>query len=106
MLPILLHFTARHPGTSLQQDNARFHSARISLQCLYAVNIPPWPEKTSDVVWNIEQVQIRTPRNIANLEQQLLYAWQNVSQVDISYSTAFGDGPHNFAPWLRDEEDT
>ncbi|GFV35317.1 transposable element Tc1 transposase [Trichonephila clavipes] len=85
---ILLPFMARHPRTSFQQDIARPHIARISLGCLCAVNTLPWPERSPvlssvEHVWNIVQRQIWTPQNIADMEQQLVDAWRNVSQDNI-----------------------
>lgn len=86
--PVALPFMARHPGASFQQDNARPHTAHISLDCLRAVDTLPWPARSPDLspiehVWDMVGRQIRAPQNIADLEQQLMNAWQNVSQDDI-----------------------
>ncbi|KFM58838.1 Transposable element Tc1 transposase, partial [Stegodyphus mimosarum] len=86
--PVALRFMARHPGAIFQQDNARPHTARIYLDCLHAVDILPWPARSLDLspvehVWDMVDRQIRAPQNIANLERQLMNAWQNVSEDDI-----------------------
>ncbi|GFV74394.1 transposable element Tc1 transposase [Trichonephila clavipes] len=47
--PVVLPFIAHHPGSSFYQDNSRPHTARISLDCLSAVNTRPWPERSPDL---------------------------------------------------------
>ncbi|GFV31608.1 transposable element Tc1 transposase [Trichonephila clavipes] len=79
---------ARHPGASFQQDNARPHNARISLDYLWAVNTLPWPTRSpylSPIEHALDMVghQIQANQNIADLEQQLLNAWQTVSLNNI-----------------------
>ena len=86
--PFALPFMARHSGAIFQQDNATPHTARISVDCLRAVDTVPWPARSPDLspiehVWDMLGRQIRAPRNVADLEQQLRNAWQNVSQDDI-----------------------
>jgi hypothetical protein len=41
--PVTIPFTYGHEGTFFQQDNARPHIARISMQCLEeaGVDVPP-----------------------------------------------------------------
>ncbi|GFS90363.1 transposable element Tc1 transposase [Trichonephila clavipes] len=73
LLPNALSLMARHPGASFQQDNAKPHTARISLDCLRVVNTLPLPAGSPDLspiehVWDLVTRQIRTPQNIADLE--------------------------------------
>ncbi|GFW94326.1 transposable element Tc1 transposase [Trichonephila clavipes] len=73
----------RHQGASFQQDNASTHTARISLDCLRAINTFPWPARSPDfspieLVWYMVERQTRAPQNIADMEQQLVNSWQNV----------------------------
>ncbi|KFM77750.1 Transcription initiation factor TFIID subunit 5, partial [Stegodyphus mimosarum] len=46
--PVALPFMARHARAIFQQDNARPHSAHISLDCLHAVATLPWPARPPD----------------------------------------------------------
>ncbi|GFV07154.1 transposable element Tc1 transposase [Trichonephila clavipes] len=79
---------AHHPGASFQQDVARPHTARISLDCLHDVNTRSWPARSPDLspielVWDMVGCHIRAPKSISDLEQQLVNVWQNVSQDNI-----------------------
>jgi hypothetical protein len=46
--PVTIHFAYGHEGTLFQQDNARSHIARISVQCLEeaGVDVPPWSPRS------------------------------------------------------------
>ncbi|GFW91641.1 hypothetical protein TNCV_4500601 [Trichonephila clavipes] len=41
-------FMARHLGTIFKQDNVLTHTTRISLDCLRAGNMLPWPTRSPD----------------------------------------------------------
>ncbi|GFT00619.1 uncharacterized protein TNCV_141651 [Trichonephila clavipes] len=65
---------SRHPGPSLQQDNARPYTAYLFLNCLRAVKTLAWPTRSSDLspikhVWDTVGCQIRGPQNIADLRK-------------------------------------
>ncbi|KFM63742.1 Transposable element Tcb2 transposase, partial [Stegodyphus mimosarum] len=56
--PVALPFMSRHPGAIFQHDNARPHTARISLKYLRAVDTLSWPAKSPDLspiehIWNM-----------------------------------------------------
>jgi hypothetical protein len=46
--PVTIPFIYGHEGTLFQQDNARSHIARISMQCLEeaGVDVPPWSPRS------------------------------------------------------------
>ncbi|GFW20769.1 transposable element Tcb2 transposase [Trichonephila clavipes] len=46
---VVLPFMARHPGASFHQDNARSHTARISLEYIRAVYTLSWPVRSADL---------------------------------------------------------
>ncbi|GFX47102.1 transposable element Tcb1 transposase [Trichonephila clavipes] len=55
--PVVSPSMACHLRVSFQQDNTRPHTARISLDCLRAVNTHPWSGRSLDLspiehVWN------------------------------------------------------
>ncbi|GFY14631.1 transposable element Tc1 transposase [Trichonephila clavipes] len=86
--PVVLPFRAHDLEASFQQDNAKPHTTRISLECLRAVSTLPGPARSPDFsliehVWNMLECQIRAYQNIADLEQQLVNTWQNVSQDNL-----------------------
>ena len=77
-----------------QQDNARAHTARISMIFLLNnnVNVLPWPELSPDMspiehVWDLLGQRLRRrraqPQNLVQLERALLQEWQNIPQADI-----------------------
>ncbi|KFM65549.1 Transposable element Tc1 transposase, partial [Stegodyphus mimosarum] len=86
--PVALPFIARHPGGIFQQDNPRPHTPHISLDCFRAVDTLPWPARSPDLspiehVYDMVGRQTWAPQNNADLERQLMNAWQNESQDDI-----------------------
>jgi hypothetical protein len=58
--PVTIPFIYGHEGTLFQQDNARSHIARISMQCLEeaGVDVPSWSPRSPHLspiehVWDI-----------------------------------------------------
>ncbi|UYV64260.1 hypothetical protein LAZ67_3000095, partial [Cordylochernes scorpioides] len=43
--PVLLLFLSHHPGLTFQQDNARPHKARVTMDCLQSCRTLPWPAR-------------------------------------------------------------
>ena len=92
--PVTVPFLAAHPGMTLMQDNARAHTARLTTQFLQQnnVNVLPWPAMSPDMnpiehVWDqmgyaLARLNVR-PRNVVELRQAVLQAWQNIPQFRI-----------------------
>ncbi|UYV72285.1 K02A2.6-like, partial [Cordylochernes scorpioides] len=47
--PVLLPFLSHHPGLTFQQDNARSHTARVTMDCLQSCRTLPWPARSPDL---------------------------------------------------------
>ena len=92
--PFVLPFIQRNPGTVFQQDNARPHAARHTMNHLRANNVQPlpWPAKSPDLnpiehVWdaldrNIQRRRVQ-PRTLAELGQALMEEWQRFPQYKL-----------------------
>ena len=92
--PHVLPFMAQHGLRLFQQDNARTHVARVTLDFLrqQLVNTLPWPSLSPDLspiehVW-VElgrRVRSRTvqPANLQQLEAALNQEWQAIPQYII-----------------------
>ncbi|GFX18592.1 transposable element Tcb2 transposase [Trichonephila clavipes] len=49
LLPHVLPFMQRLPGTIFQQDNGRSHTARVLEDCLRTGTTFPWPVRSPDL---------------------------------------------------------
>ncbi|UYV83554.1 hypothetical protein LAZ67_23001451, partial [Cordylochernes scorpioides] len=49
--PVLLPFLSHHPGLTFQQDNARPHTARVTMDCLQSCRTLPWPARRQGLEW-------------------------------------------------------
>ncbi|UYV74518.1 VPS53, partial [Cordylochernes scorpioides] len=47
--PVLLPFLSHHPGLTFQQDNARPHTARVTMDCLQSCRTLLWPARSPDL---------------------------------------------------------
>ncbi|UYV84223.1 hypothetical protein LAZ67_X001577 [Cordylochernes scorpioides] len=47
--PVLLPFLSYHPGLTFQQDNARPHTARVTMDCLQSCRNLSWPARSPDL---------------------------------------------------------
>ena len=79
-------------GEIFQQDNARPHAARLTMDYLQNQNITviPWPSKWSDLnpiehLWDEldRRVRQRQPQTLQALQQALQYEWQRIPQERI-----------------------
>ena len=90
--PTVIPFMRRHgPGMTLQQDNARPHTARVVQQFLTQnnVNVLPWPARSPDMsaiehVWDEMDRRLRRspnpPATLQQLQQRLQQIWNNIPQ--------------------------
>ena len=87
--PEVIPFLQRHPNTLFQQDNARPHVARQTLNFLNAnnVNVLPWPSRSPDInpiehLWDYLDRQIRLrpqqPHTRQQLSAALLEEWRRI----------------------------
>ncbi|GFV68355.1 transposable element Tcb1 transposase [Trichonephila clavipes] len=83
--PHVLPLMQRLPGAILQQDNARFHTARVSQDCLRTVTTLPWPTHSSNVspiehIWDHLGRRVGQPTSWNELEARLQQLWNEMSQ--------------------------
>ena len=91
--PVIIPFLQRYgPGLTLQQDNARPHTARI-IQCYmqqHDVDLLPWPANSPDLapiehLWDEMERQlrrqIRDPANVQELARDLNRIWNSIPQA-------------------------
>ncbi|KFM76205.1 Transposable element Tc1 transposase, partial [Stegodyphus mimosarum] len=86
--PVVLPFMSRHPGLIFQQDNARPHTAHVSIACRSACRTLPWPARSPDLsaiqhVWSIMGRALQPARDVYDLTRQLERIWHNFPQEDI-----------------------
>jgi transposase len=85
--PIILPFLTAHPGTILQQDNARPHSERLTQNFLAANNVQtlPWPALSPDMnpiehVWDYmkQKIRARNLHNVHDLRDAITQEWDRL----------------------------
>lgn len=93
--PVVFPFLMNHDDiTQFQQDNARPHSARITIDCLAEANVDvmEWPAYSPDLspiehLWDILKRRLekrqQKPRNRQQLMEALQDEWQRVPQIQI-----------------------
>ena len=92
--PVVLPFLQERDGFSLQQDNARAHSARVTQQFLQdnGVDVLEWPALSPDLspiehVWDDLGRRLNArqppPTNVAQLREALTAEWDNISAAYI-----------------------
>ncbi|UYV82646.1 hypothetical protein LAZ67_22000361 [Cordylochernes scorpioides] len=85
---VLLPFLSHHPGLTFQQDNARPHTARVTLDCLQSCRTLPWPARSPDLspiehIWDVMGRRLQPSRNVDYLARQLDTIWQEIPQHTI-----------------------
>lgn len=84
------------PNPIFQQDNARPHIARVTLECFERneVNLLPWPPRSPDLspiehVWDIIGRRLRNlphpPQTLAALRNEVQRAWDETPQEEIDH---------------------
>ncbi|UYV82585.1 hypothetical protein LAZ67_22000050 [Cordylochernes scorpioides] len=86
--PVLLPFLSHHPGLTFQQDNARPHTARVTMDCLQSCRTLPWPARSTDLspiehIWDVMGRRLQPSRNVDYLPRQLETIWQEIPQHTI-----------------------
>ena len=91
--PVILPFVRRH-NLTLQQDNARPHTARVVTDFINQENIAtlPWPAFSPDMspiehLWDILDRRVRAripiPNTLRTLQNALREEWQAIPQQEI-----------------------
>ncbi|UYV83825.1 hypothetical protein LAZ67_X000316 [Cordylochernes scorpioides] len=86
--PVLLPFLSHHPGLTFQQDNARPHTARVTMDCLQSCRTLPWPARSPELspiehIWDVMGRRLQPFRNVDYLARQLETIWQEIPQHTI-----------------------
>lgn len=108
--PVVLPFLQNLPGAVFQQDNARPHTANVTLDFLAEnnVNCLPWPPRSPDLnpiehVWDMMDKRLRRlphpPNTLEELRQQLQVAWEELPQEAID--NLISSMPRRVAECLR-----
>ncbi|UYV69340.1 hypothetical protein LAZ67_6003272, partial [Cordylochernes scorpioides] len=74
--PVMLPFLSHHPGLTFQQDNARPHTARFTMDCLQSCRTLPWPARSPDLspiehIWDVMGRRLQPSQNVDYLARQL-----------------------------------
>lgn len=90
LTPIAIPFMQQHLRNGIfQQDNARPHTARLTMALLRAnnINVMDWPSLSPDLapiehVWDAlgKRVREHNPTDVNQLRNALLQEWQNMPQ--------------------------
>ncbi|UYV70421.1 SETMAR [Cordylochernes scorpioides] len=86
--PVLLPFLSHHPGLTFQQDNARPHTARVTIDYLQSCRTLQWPARSPDLspiehIWDVMGRRLQPSRNVDYLARQLEKIWQEIPQHTI-----------------------
>lgn len=96
MTPYLLPYIQTLENPIFQQDNARPHIARTSMDFFQRtqINILPWPPRSPDLspiehVWDIMGRRLKTlvnpPQTIEDLRHEIQLAWDAITQDEIDH---------------------
>ena len=93
LAPVVVpHFNVNRNVTIFQQDNARCHTARVSVDYLQQQNIDwlPWPARSPDLspiehLWDAldRRVRQRQPQTLGDLRNFLVEEWNRTPQQQI-----------------------
>ncbi|UYV70155.1 hypothetical protein LAZ67_7002015, partial [Cordylochernes scorpioides] len=86
--PGLLRFLSHHPGLTFQQDNARPHTSRVTMDCLQSCRNLPWSARSPDLspiehFWDVMGRRLQPSRNVDYLARQLETIWQEIPKHTI-----------------------
>ena len=94
--PVALPYLQGLQNPIFQQDNARPHTARVTMECLEEANVVvlPWPSRSPDLspiehVWDMIGVRLgnlpRAPDTLDELRLRIQEAWDELAQEDIDH---------------------
>ena len=92
--PVIVPFTRQRPGVIIQQNNARPHTARYTMEVLNNSNVQllEWPSPSSDLspieyIWDVLGCRVREHHNVNNvrdLERALHREWNNIPMAEVN----------------------
>ena len=92
--PVIVPFARQRPGVIVQQDNARPHTARFTMNVFntYNIQLLDWPARSPDLspiehMWDILGRRVwerANVRNLGDLEQALHAEWLNIPMRDVN----------------------
>ena len=91
--PVIVPFARQRPGVIIQQDNARPHTARYTMDVLNNNNVQllEWPSRSPDLspiehMWDIlgRRVRERHNVNVRDLERALHREWKNIPMAEVN----------------------
>ena len=89
LTPVVIPYVNANPNAIFQQDNARPHTARLTMQYLPAnnVDVMEWSSKSPDLspveqVWDLLDRRVRQrpvqPQTLRQLQHALVQEWNNI----------------------------
>ncbi|GFS73967.1 transposable element Tcb1 transposase [Trichonephila clavipes] len=83
--PHVLPLMQRLPGAIFQQDNARYHTERVSQDCLHNVTTLPWSARSPylspiEHIWDHLGRRVGHPTSLNELEARLQQIFNGMSQ--------------------------
>ncbi|GFY34153.1 transposable element Tc1 transposase [Trichonephila clavipes] len=77
-----------YTGLIFQQDNAKPHTTRVTVNCLTVYQTLPWPTRSPDptpikYVWDMMGRRLHLLGNVDDLAGQLEQTWQEIPQETI-----------------------
>ena len=97
--PVIVPYARQRPGVIVQQDNARPHTARFTMNVFNTNNIQllDWPARSPDLspiehMWYILGRRVReraNVRNLRDLEQALHAEWLYIPMRDVNWDWVF-----------------
>ena len=90
LIPVVLPFLRENPGMIYQQDNARPHTAKVTIEVLNNFNILSWPARSPiENLWDLIGRQLtnspETPCNLIEFEKRIKKAWLAIPQDTIDH---------------------
>ena len=92
--PVIVPYARQRPAVIVQQDNARRHTARFTMNVFNTHNIQllDWPARSPDLssiehMWDILGRRVReraNVRNLRDLEQAFQAEWLNIPMRDVN----------------------
>ena len=91
---MIVPFACQRPGVIIQQENARPHAARYTMDVLNNNNVQllEWPARSPDLspikhMWDVLGCRVRERHNVNNvrdLERALHREWNNIPMAEVN----------------------